>query len=203
MSSTKIPEKKLASWWEWAQTSANERNKKRLSLKLRKNPIPAIVSVGIYAGFLNLILPFRETIAIWLFKFVEFLQIPRVLKLQLLVDPRLYKYSAMVIVGYIAFAFFLDLVRFLDKNLFNNLYWEGAKLKLTRRGWLGGESVRWEPNQLGLQILHKGGVLRRLLGLEKLVFFLQPSGADVSLIAESPYFSSRKNSEFLKELFHS
>lgn len=203
MNQTKVPGQKNGSWRDWMQSSSPGGKKRISALLLKKNVIPAILGIFVYAFFLNFLLAFQKPLADLLFKFVDFLQIPKVLKLPLLVNPVLYKYSAMIIVGYVAFAFFLDLYRFLDRNLFNDLQWEGSRLKLTRRGWLGGESIHWEPNQSGLQILHKSGVIRKLLGLEKIVFFLQAQGAELSVIAESPYFSSRKNGEFLDRLFHS
>ncbi|PJZ70636.1 hypothetical protein CH373_06755 [Leptospira perolatii] len=198
----KQKERSLPVWWSWSQENQIGKKRKLQHAKLIPNPIPSFLAILIYCGFLYYLLPLQEIIATYVFKFVEFLQIPKVLKIQLLTDPRLYQYSALILVGYVGFAFFIDLWNFLEKNLLQSLSWEGEKIKLVKWSLLGKESVRWNPHLSGLQIMHKSGLLRSFLGLEKIVFYQQTQGKEVSVLAESPYFHSKKNREFLDSILH-
>ncbi len=194
---------KSTAWWDWAPSSSEKRRKRKTEGTLRKNYIPSVLAVLTYCIFIWYFFPVKSLLSVWIFKFVEFLQITKVLKLSLLTDDRLYNYSSLGIVLYVSFAFLLDLFRFLNVNLFRNLRWEDEKLVLSKWGWLGGETVRWNPDQAGIQILHKGGLLRKYLGLEKIVFFTNLSDMGTSVVAESPFFSSLKNKSFLDSLFES
>lgn len=197
--------RKTTAWWSWVPASSKKANapKKPKTGIFRKNYIPPAIAILAYLAFIWYFFPVKDIISSLVLKFVELLQITKVLKLSLLTDKRLYDYSALAVVTYISFAVFLDLLRFLHISLFRTLEWEGDRLALTTWGWKGRETVRWNPNQPGIQILHRNGLLRRILGLEKLVFFTNLSGAGISTVAESPYFTSRKNSAFVHSLFDS
>ncbi|TGL58783.1 LIC20162 family protein [Leptospira sarikeiensis] len=195
--------KKESVWWSWEISQPETKKRKTSKSKLKINYIPPVLALLLYGVFLAYLLPFRATVSGWIFKFVELLQITKVLKLSLLTDKRLYDYTALFIVSYIAFAFFLDLVRFLKKNLFQIFVTEESRLIVTKWGFLGKETIRWNPDQTGLQIHHKTGWIRSILGLEKLSFRIHITETENSILAESPYFFSRSNSPFLSSVFRS
>lgn len=190
-------------WWNWENSELDIRSSKIKKSKLRINYIPPALAILIYGIFLFYLFPIRTLVSSWIFKFVELLQITKVLKLSLLTDQRLYDYTAVFVITYIAFAFFLDLVRFLRKNLFQTFVTEESRLSVTKWGLLGKETIRWNPDQTGLQIHHKSGWFRSLLGLEKLSFRIHINEAENSVLAESPYFFSKNNSDFLSSVFRS
>ncbi|PJZ76587.1 LIC20162 family protein [Leptospira neocaledonica] len=190
-------------WWNWENSNSEVRSSKIKKSKLRINYIPPFFVILIYGVFLFYLFPVKTLVSTWIFKFVELLQITKVLKLSLLTDKRLYDYTALFVISYIAFAFFLDLVRFLRKNLFQIFVTEENRLAVTKWGLLGKETIRWNPDQTGLQIHHKSGWFRSLLGLEKLSFRIHLSETENSVLAESPYFFSKHNPEFLSSVFRS
>ncbi|EPG66125.1 LIC20162 family protein [Leptospira wolffii] len=198
-----IKSKTTTSWWDWAPNPSGIKRRKASGGELKKNYIPPVLAILIYAVSVWYFFPVKDFVAVWISKFVELLQITKVLKLSFLTDKRLYEYSSLAIVCYISFAFFLDLLRFLRTSLFHNLKWEGEKLVLSKWSWSGKETVRWNPNQPGIQILHKNGFFRRILGFERLVFFTNLSDAGTSIVAESPFFFSKSNVSFLNPLFDS
>ncbi|TGK03968.1 hypothetical protein EHO59_10615 [Leptospira semungkisensis] len=193
--------RKSSAWWDWETSKPSLPKRSSGSSKLINNYIPPILAILAYFTFIWYLYPIKDLVSVWIFKFVELLQITKVLKLSLLTDKRLYDYTALAIFLYVGFAFFLDLFRFLNKNLFQNLSWDGEALIFSRWGLLGKITVRWNPNQTGLQILHKGGWVRKILGLEKILFKVNVSGAEESTLAESPFFSSKKNGQFLSSIF--
>ncbi|GBF40568.1 LIC20162 family protein [Leptospira johnsonii] len=190
-------------WWNWESSEPELRSSKVKKSTLRINYIPPFFGILVYGVFLFYLFPVRTLVSTWIFKFVELLQITKVLKLSLLTDKRLYDYTALFVISYIAFAFFLDLVRFLRKNLFQVFVTEENRLAVTKWGLLGKETIRWNPDQTGLQIHHKSGWFRSLLGLEKLSFRIHLSETENSVLAESPYFFSKSNREFLSSVFRS
>ncbi|MEI7013393.1 LIC20162 family protein [Leptospira licerasiae] len=190
-------------WWNWENSETEIRSAKIKKSKLRINYIPPFLAILVYGVFLFYLFPLRILVSTWIFKFVELLQITKVLKLSLLTDKRLYDYTALFVISYIAFAFFLDLVRFLKKNLFQSFVTEENRLAVTKWGLLGKETIRWNPDQTGLQIHHKSGWFRSLLGLEKLSFRIHLSETENSILAESPYFFSKSNKDFLSSVFRS
>ncbi|PJZ24904.1 hypothetical protein CH352_12170 [Leptospira hartskeerlii] len=190
-------------WWNWENSEPEIRSSRIKKSKLRINYIPPFFAILVYGVFLFYLFPLRALVSTWIFKFVELLQITKVLKLSLLTDKRLYDYTALFVISYIAFAFFLDLVRFLRKNLFQTFVTEESRLAVTKWGFLGKETIRWNPDQTGLQIHHKSGWFRSLLGLEKLSFRIHLSETENSVLAESPYFFSKSNREFLSSVFRS
>ncbi|TGN00096.1 LIC20162 family protein [Leptospira dzoumogneensis] len=192
-------------WWNWENSETEIRSSfsRIKKSKLKINYIPPVLAIAAYGVFLSYLFPFRATVSLWVFKFVELLQITKVLKLSLLTDKRLYDYTALFVISYIAFAFFLDLIRFLKKNLFQTFITEENRLAVTKWGFLGKETIRWNPDQTGLQIHHKSGWFRSLLGLEKLSFRIHINEAENSVLAESPYFFSKSNSDFLSSVFRS
>ncbi|MGJ4747912.1 LIC20162 family protein [Leptospira sp. SA-E8] len=190
-------------WWNWESSEPGIKPSKIKKSKLRINYVPPFFAILVYGAFIFYLFPFRTLVSTWIFKFVELLQITKVLKLSLLTDKRLYDYTALFVISYIAFAFFLDLVRFLRKNLFQVFVTEENRLAVTKWGLLGKETIRWNPDQTGLQIHHKSGWFRSLLGLEKLSFRIHLSETENSVLAESPYFFSKTNREFLSSVFRS
>lgn len=190
-------------WWNWENSETEIRSAKIKKSKLRINYIPPFLAILVYGVFLFYLFPLRILVSTWIFKFVELLQITKVLKLSLLTDKRLYDYTALFVISYIAFAFFLDLVRFLKKNLFQSFVTEENRLAVTKWGLLGKETIRWNPDQTGLQIHHKSGWFRSLLGFEKLSFRIHLSETENSVLAESPYFFSKSNKDFLSSVFRS
>lgn len=190
-------------WWNWENPETEIRSSKIKKSKLRINYIPPLFTTAVFGVFLFYLFPLRTLVSTWIFKFVELLQITKVLKLSLLTDKRLYDYTALFVISYIAFAFFLDLVRFLRKNLFQTFVTEENRLAVTKWGFLGKETIRWNPDQTGLQIHHKSGWFRSLLGLEKLSFRIHLSETENSILAESPYFFSKYNRDFLSSVFRS
>ncbi|TGK10615.1 hypothetical protein EHQ81_11600 [Leptospira selangorensis] len=190
-------------WWNWENSEPEIRSSRIKKSKLRINYIPPFFTILVYGVFLFYLFPLRTLVSTWIFKFVELLQITKVLKLSLLTDKRLYDYTALFVISYIAFAFFLDLVRFLRKNLFQTFITEENRLAVTKWGFLGKETIRWNPDQTGLQIHHKSGWFRSLLGLEKLSFRIHLSETENSVLAESPYFFSKNNRDFLSSVFRS
>ncbi|EMJ99320.1 hypothetical protein AB3N61_17785 [Leptospira sp. WS58.C1] len=192
-----------SAWWNWESSEPEIRSSKIKKSKLKINYIPPFFAILVYGVLLFYLFPFWTLVSTWIFKFVELLQITKVLKLSLLTDKRLYDYSALFVISYIAFAFFLDLIRFLRKNLFQVFVTEDNRLAVTKWGLLGKEIIRWNPDQTGLQIHHKSGWFRSLLGLEKLSFRIHLSETENSVLAESPYFFSKSNREFLSSVFRS
>lgn len=190
-------------WWNWENSEPEIRSSRIKKSKLRINYIPPLFTILVYGVFLFYLFPLRTLVSTWIFKFVELLQITKVLKLSLLTDKRLYDYTALFVISYIAFAFFLDLVRFLRKNLFQTFVTEENRLAVTKWGFLGKETIRWNPDQTGLQIHHKSGWFRSLIGLEKLSFRIHLSETENSVLAESPYFFSKNNLDFLSSVFRS
>ncbi|PKA16444.1 LIC20162 family protein [Leptospira haakeii] len=190
-------------WWNWENSEPEIRSSRIKKSTLRINYIPPFFAILVYGIFLFYLFPLRTLVSTWIFKFVELLQITKVLKLSLLTDKRLYDYTALFVISYIAFAFFLDLVRFLRKNLFQTFITEENRLAVTKWGFLGKETIRWNPDQTGLQIHHKSGWFRSLLGLEKLSFRIHLSETENSVLAESPYFFSKSNQDFLSSVFRS
>ncbi|TGK01865.1 hypothetical protein EHQ53_15470 [Leptospira langatensis] len=193
--------RKSSAWWDWETSKPSIRRTNSGSSKLQNNYIPPAIAVLLYLVFIWYLYPVKDLVSLWIFKFVELLQITKVLKLSLLTDKRLYDYTALVIILYIGFAFFLDLFRFLSKNLLQKLSWDGEAVVFSRWGLLGKITVRWNPNQTGLQILHKGGWVRKILGLEKILFRVNVTGTEESTLAESPFFSSTRNNAFLSSIF--
>ncbi|EMJ96635.1 LIC20162 family protein [Leptospira alstonii] len=192
-------EKRIYSGWE--SLNANEVSSgSRIRLKI--NPIPPIfatliVFVVLYGCYLG-----GEFSALYLRKFTDFLLIPKVLNLPILQDQRLYSSIGFLTFGYIGFAFLLDWVRFIGRTCLTALSLRGDILSLETRGLFGKNVLQWNRNQNGIQIVHKTGLFRELLGLERIVIVapdLKSEGLAFGI--HSPFFFRGQNRNLIRGLF--
>lgn len=133
-------------------------------------------------------------------KFTEFLLIPKVLNLPILQDRRLYSTVGYLIFGYIGFAFFLDWIRFIERTYWTAVFLKGNILSLETKGIFGKNVFRWDCRQSGVQIVHKTGLLRKFLGLERIVIVtadLKSEGGEL----HSPFFFRAQNGDLIRGLF--
>lgn len=110
-----------------------------------------------------------EISAIYLQKFTDFLLIPKVLNLPILQDQRLYIAVGVIIFGYIGLGFILDWIRFIGRTCFTVLFLKGDFLFLERKFFFDKNVFQWNRKQNGIQVIHKTGLLRGFLGLERIV----------------------------------
>lgn len=160
-------EKKIYSGWE----SLNS-NQVGTSIRLKINLIPPVFITLIVFGVLYGCYLAVEISAFYLQKFTDFLLIPKVLNLPILQDQRLYLAVGALVFGYIGFAFILDWVRFIGRTCFTFLFLRGDFLFLERKFFFDKNVFQWNRKQNGIQVIHKTGLLRGFLGLERIVIFV-------------------------------
>ncbi|MBI3395475.1 MAG: hypothetical protein HY042_06550 [Spirochaetia bacterium] len=110
-----------------------------------------------------------EYIAYYTRAFVDLLQVTKVLKMPLLENHELYLYASWALYGYVALAFLYDIAGWLWRGSGHDLLLTEEAVFLIQRRFPGYEISRWkksDPVRVHLQT----GRLRRLLGLERLVF---------------------------------
>ncbi|AVV52138.1 LIC20162 family protein [Leptospira santarosai] len=190
-------EKRIYSGWELL--NAHEVSSST-QIRLKINPIPPIFGTLIVFAVLYGCYLGGEVTALYLQKFTEFLLIPKVLNLPILQDRRLYSTVGYLIFGYIGFAFFLDWIRFIERTYWTAVFLKGNILSLETKGIFGKNVFRWDCRQSGVQIVHKTGLLRKFLGLERIVIVtadLKSEGGEL----HSPFFFRAQNGNLIRGLF--
>ncbi|EMM98270.1 hypothetical protein LEP1GSC021_4362 [Leptospira noguchii str. 1993005606] len=190
-------EKKIYSGWE----SLNS-NQVGTPIRLKINLIPPAFITLIVFGVLYGCYLAVEISAFYLQKFTDFLLIPKVLNLPILQDQRLYLAVGALVFGYIGFAFILDWVRFIGRTCFTFLFLRGDFLFLERKFFFDKDVFQWNRKQNGIQVIHKTGLLRGFLGLERIVIFvpdLKSEGKVSGLY--SPFFFPSQNENLIRGLF--
>ncbi|WP_061247137.1 LIC20162 family protein [Leptospira noguchii] len=190
-------EKKIYSGWE----SLNS-NQVGTPIRLKINLIPPAFITLIVFGMLYGCYLAMEISAFYLQKFTDFLLIPKVLNLPILQDQRLYLAVGALVFGYIGFAFILDWVRFIGRTCFTFLFLRGDFLFLERKFFFDKDVFQWNRKQNGIQVIHKTGLLRGFLGLERIVIFvpdLKSEGKVSGLY--SPFFFPSQNENLIRGLF--
>lgn len=172
------------------------------SIRLKINLIPPVFITLIVFGVLYGCYLAVEISAFYLQKFTDFLLIPKVLNLPILQDQRLYLAVGALVFGYIGFAFILDWVRFIGRTCFTFLFLRGDFLFLERKFFFDKNVFQWNRKQNGIQVIHKTGLLRGFLGLERIVIFvpdLKSEGKVSGLY--SPFFFPSQNENLIRGLF--
>lgn len=190
-------EKKIYSSWE----SLNS-NQTGSQIRLKINPIPPIFITLVVFGVLYGCYFAAQLSAFYLQKFTDFLLIPKVLNLPILQDPRLYLAVGVIIFGYIGLGFILDWARFIGRTCFTSLFLKGDLLFLERKFFFDKNVFQWNRKQNGIQVIHKTGLLRGFLGLERIVIFvpdLKSEGKVSGLY--SPFFFPSQNGNLIRGLF--
>ncbi|RHX78669.1 LIC20162 family protein [Leptospira yasudae] len=197
----KQTEKKLYGGWE--SLNADE-IASGAAIRLRINPIPPIlVTLIVFAVLYGCFLA-GELSALYLQKFTDFLLIPKVLNLPILQDKRLYLAVGYLTFGYIGLAFVIDWVRFIGRTCFTFVSLKGETLFLETRGLFGKNVFQWNLKQNGIQLVHKTGFLRRLLGLERILIVtpdLRSEGIASENGLHSPFFFRGPNANLIHGLF--
>ncbi|WP_426489584.1 LIC20162 family protein [Leptospira interrogans serovar Copenhageni] len=184
-------EKKIYSGWE----SLNS-NQVETPIRLKINPIPPVFVTLIVFGVLYGCYFAVEISAIYLQKFTDFLLIPKVLNLPILQDQRLYIAAGVIIFGYIGLGFILDWIRFIGRTCFTVLFLKGDFLFLERKFFFDKNVFQWNRKQNGIQVIHKTGLLRGFLGLERIVIV----SPDFKTLY-SPFFFPSQNGNLIRGLF--
>lgn len=194
-------EKRIYSGWD--SLNANEASF-GVPLYLRINPIPPIFVTILVGGILYGCYLLGGLSASYLQKFTDFLLIPKVLNLPILQNPLLYRSVGYLTFGYIGFAFLLDWIRFINRTCFTKIFLKGDSLSVETRGFFGKDVFQWNRKQGGVQIVHKTGVLRKLLGLER-IWIVTPDLRSESVASQagilSPFFFRGPNRNLISSLF--
>ncbi|XDD52414.1 hypothetical protein AB3N59_18950 [Leptospira sp. WS92.C1] len=193
-------ERKIYSGWE--SLNRNETSGAPISLKI--NPIPPIVMTGIVLIVLYGCYLLGDLSAVYLQKFTDFLLIPKVLNLPILQNPKLYQAVGYLTFGYIGCAFVLDWIRFIGKNCMSKIALKGHFLVLETRGIFGKDVFQWNRKENGIQIVHKTGFFRKLLGLERILILtpdLRSEGISSKNGIVSPFFFRGQNQSLIEHLF--
>ncbi|MBM9576157.1 hypothetical protein JWG45_03230 [Leptospira sp. 201903070] len=194
-------EKRIYSGWESLNTNDTSFG---VSLDLRINPIPPILTTLLVGAILYGCYLLGGLSALYLQKFTDFLLIPKVLNLPILQNPLLYQSVGYLTFAYIGLAFFLDWVRFINRTCFTRVSLKGDLLSVETRSFFGKDVFQWNRKQSGVQIVHKTGVLRRLLGLER-IWIVTPDLRSESVASQSgilsPYFFRGQNRNLISSLF--
>ncbi|TGM58699.1 LIC20162 family protein [Leptospira adleri] len=194
-------EKRIYSGWD--SLNANDVSF-GVPVYLKINPIPPILITFLVGGILYGCYLLGGLSASYLQKFTDFLLIPKVLNLPILQNPLLYRSVGYLTFGYIGFAFLLDWVRFINRTCFTKVSLKGDFLSVETRGFFGKDVFQWNRRQNGVQIVHKTGVLRRLLGLER-IWIAAPDLRSESIVSQagilSPFFFRGSNRNFISSLF--
>ncbi|TGK33857.1 hypothetical protein EHQ12_14360 [Leptospira gomenensis] len=167
---------------------------------LRINFLPPVVMTFVLGGALYVCYSLGGFASEYLRRFVEFLLIPKVLNLPILQNPLLYSSAGYLVFGYIGLAFVFDWIRFLRGSVFTSVYLRGDVLYLETRSLTGRNILRWKRTESGARFIHQTGVLRKLLGLERIVISLPDMDGVEGRGFISPYFFRKKNGDLLRGL---
>ncbi|RHX89157.1 LIC20162 family protein [Leptospira stimsonii] len=197
----KQTEKRIYSGWD--SLNANDASF-GVPLYLKINPIPPILITLVVGAILYGCYLLGGLSALYLQKFTDFLLIPKVLNLPILQNPLLYRSVGYLTFGYIGFAFLLDWIRFINRTCFTRVGLKGDLLSVETRSFFGKDVFQWNRKQSGVQIVHKTGVLRRLLGLER-IWIVAPDLRSESVASQagilSPYFFRGPNRNLIASFF--
>ncbi|MBM9500682.1 hypothetical protein JWG44_10530 [Leptospira sp. 201903071] len=170
---------------------------------LKINPIPPILMTILVGGILYVCYLLGGLSALYLQKFTDFLLIPKVLNLPILQNPLLYQSVGYLTFGYIGLAFILDWIRFINRTCLTRVSLKGDLLSVETRGFFGKDVSHWNRKQSGVRIIHKTGVLRRLLGLER-IRIVAPDLRSENVTSQSgilsPFFFRGQNRNFVSSL---